>query len=285
MGNPDTSRAPLGWVMSDGPGCMERLAKNPATLPALRTFIFQEEEERIDMETALLLHRYHRKAITEFPEFASDRMDPLAGFSREELLGITHNTCPGMSTIGKSSWPWKNTDPGVTFDAGITLGIHANGADKSIIVITMSARYPMIHLAWLWALQTQAIRLLPIFVLKRPMLIMGVDPEKSDATQIEVAYTDQLSKTNFGLFRSQYFQEQSQVVVAAPRTLDAWLASDVGKPVSHEWTHHALFTLVRVGKKNVFRPVRDDNSILSKLRKMSFQSSEIGTSDMSQQAA
>ena len=285
VGSLKTSKPPLGWVMSDGPGCMERFARNPMLLPAQRTFIFQEEEERIDMETALLLHRHHRNAFSEFSDFASERMDPLAGFSREEFLGITHSTCPGLSAIGKSSWPWKNTDPGVTFDAGITLGVHANRIEKSIVVITMSARYPMIHLAWLWALQTRAIRLLPVFVIRQPMLIMGIDPEKSDGTQIEVIYSDRSSKINFGLLRSQHLQEQAQVIVAVPRTLDAWLASDVGKPVSHDWSQHALFSLARVDQKNVFRPVRDDDSVLRKLREMRLESSEMGTSDGSQQAA
>lgn len=142
---------------------MEQLAKNPKRLTGLRTFVFQEEEERIDMETSLLLHRHHRNAFLQFPEFATERMDPLYDFSKEEIFEITSNTCPGLHSISKTSWPWKNTETGVTFDAGVTLGVHPKQPEKSIVVITLSARYPMIHLTWLWALQIQAIRLLPVF--------------------------------------------------------------------------------------------------------------------------
>lgn len=117
------------------------------------------------------------------------------------------------------------------------------------------------------------------------MLILCIDPDKPDGTQIEVSFSDPSSKASFQVFRSRSLQEKAQVVVAVPRTLDAWLASDVGKKVSHDWEQHALFSLVRVGNKNLFRPVSDVQSVLRKLREMRLESFAIGTSTMFQQVA
>ncbi len=268
----------LGCIVSDDPDCIKNLSRQPTSLSAQHTFVFQVEEERIDLETALMLHRYHDKAFQVFPEFSSDRMDPVAGLPKEKYLSLSKDTCPDFGAINKSSWPWKNIDPGVTFDAGLTLGLPANSSQAPILLITISARYPMIHLAWLWALQKESVRLFPLFVVDKALMIMGVDWDKPWRTQIEITFLDQASKLIFNLLRPRHVQETLIPVLAVPRTLESWLESDSGGQINHCWNNHALFRLVRAKGQTLYKPVRDDEMIRKMLSGRELQSSEISTS-------
>jgi len=127
-----SNKPPFAWVMRDGPGTFGRLADNPWLLHGRHARVFKNDEERIGIETSLFMHQHHRLAFSEFPDFASEFMDPLAGLSRREILGITPSTCPQLPVTSKSSWPWKRTDTSTPFDAGITMGTQADNPEKTM---------------------------------------------------------------------------------------------------------------------------------------------------------
>ncbi|MDD2750718.1 MULTISPECIES: hypothetical protein [Acidithiobacillus] len=276
----ESNKPPFAWVM-DGPGTFDGLARNPSLLPARHTKVINNDEERIEIETSLFLHQHHRLAFSEFPDFASWEADPLEGLSRKELLEMTSNTCPQLPAIDKSSWPWKRTDSSVTFNAGITMGFQEDKSEKNIFIITMSAKYPMNHLAWLWALQKGAIRLLPIMTIRHPMLVMIIDPDKADSTQLEVIYDDPGNQISSRLRRAQQLKEHRLMLLAVPRTMKTWLASDDGEPCSQDWSNHALFLLEPVGQRCALRPFKQDSVLLNKLSTKTFVSSKMGSSAMS----
>lgn len=273
----DGPKPRFGWVIEESDGhSFGSLAKRPSSWPAQRTWVFDEEEERINWETSLFLHRNHKKAFSQFPEFATHRADPFFGASKEEVFAITPATCPQLLPVGRTWWPWQNTDPGVTFDAGVTLALPSaeRKEEDPVVIITISARYPMIHLAWLWALTSSKVHLAPIFVVRQPMLIMAVDPDKPYGTQIEIPFRDEVYKTFFPLLRSSGLQTNARVFFAVPKTEKAWLDSEAGNPVSRRWDEHALIALAPV-RGAIHRPKADDKSICTRLSRMNLVSSNM----------
>ena len=275
MSNLKMASDSLGWVVSDGPGCMERLARKPMQLPSRHTFIFNEDEERVDAEAALMLHRHHKLAFKTFPGFSDENTDVFYGMPKEDLLSMRFS---GRS-LKKSDWPWRTSESGATFDASVSLGFSRNGIGTesqkpAMIIMNMSARYPMIHLAWLWALESQSITLSPIFSSKMAMMIMAIHCHAEESAQVEFVYNDEPSRTIVSLM-SQPVVGRSTMVLAVPIHIDAWLSANPGTTAVTDWSNHALYQLVKKGQQYKLKPVRDDEVLRRHACHLNWQSTSV----------
>lgn len=268
-------------VLVNGPGdTFFDLARSPSALPAYRTVVVSDEEDRIDFQTAAMLHKHHERAFAEFPAFASDLWDPTYGMEPKELRLLTKDNSIGLDKLSKDQWPWRNTDPGVTFDAGVAMSVDKENTKEKVIVITMAAERPMIHLSWLWALHTKSIRLSPVFVIQQPMLIMAIDPHLHCGTQVEIAFPDEQSRKRFPVIRVLADDRNLRLVLAVPKTIDAWMNSAPGLLAPKIWSEYALYSLVKLGGRAIYRPEREDEMLQKKLGRMEWGDTLMGSSSL-----
>lgn len=266
-------------VLVNGPGdTFFDLARSPSALPAYKTVVVSDEEDRVDFQTAVMLHKHHGRAFQEFPAFATDEWDPTYGMDTTELRALTKDNSIGLDSLSKGQWPWRNTDPGVTFDAGVAMSVGKENA--KVIVITMAAERPMINLAWLWALHTKSIRVSPFFVIRQPMLIMAIDPHLYCGTQVEVGFPDEQSRKRFPMLRILAEDRNLRLVLAVPKTIDAWMNSAPGLFAPKVWSEYALFSLVKLGGRAIYRPEREDEMLQKKLGRMEWGDTLMGSSSL-----
>lgn len=230
-----TPKPLLGWAIG-GIDCFSRLAMNPMDIPAEHTFVFECEEERMDMEASLFMHKYHPDAFVQFPDFATDRADPLYGTPEDEFTLMDHHTCPGITPMSADTWPWIFGQPKPVFDIVVAPMIvpvdHNANTGVMKMVAVLSARYPMTHLALLWALHENTAHMRVTHDTSSHEASVRVNQDG----QGEITIVDHVDVPD-----EKTVSVTIPWVIALPTYMDEWYEADIRAHADCNWDRYVVF--------------------------------------------